>query len=102
MSPERVCTRSCGFCNVKLGIPNELDRNEPARVAEAVRKLNLNHVVITSVNRDELDDGGADIFSETVKLIRNFVPACTIEILIPDFKGEEKSFQIIMRERLLT
>ena len=65
-----TCTRSCGFCNVKLGMPNELDRDEPRRVAESVETLNLKHVVITSVNRDELKDGGASIFSETVRLIR--------------------------------
>lgn len=91
-----TCTRSCGFCNVKLGMPNELDLDEPRRVAESVEKLNLRHVVITSVNRDELHDGGASIFSETVRLIRRKMPHTTIEILIPDFKGEEHAFEIIM------
>ena len=91
-----TCTRSCGFCNVKLGMPNELDLDEPRRVAESVETLNLKHVVITSVNRDELKDGGASIFSETVRLIRERMPETTIEILIPDFKGEEEAFQIIM------
>jgi len=91
-----TCTRSCGFCNVKLGIPNELDLDEPRRVAESVEALNLRHVVITSVNRDELKDGGASIFSESIRRIREKVPGCTIEILIPDFKGEEKAFEIIM------
>ncbi len=92
-----VCTRSCGFCNVKLGIPNRVDWDEPKRVADSVVQLGLNHVVITSVNRDELKDGGASIFSETVKQIRMRKPECTIEILIPDFKGEEKAFEIIMQ-----
>ena len=92
-----TCTRSCGFCNVKLGLPNELDLDEPRRVAESVEELKLRHVVITSVNRDELKDGGASIFSETNKLIREKMPDCTIEILIPDFKGEEHAFDIIMQ-----
>ncbi len=91
-----TCTRSCGFCSVKLGIPNELDKDEPRRVSDAVSELQLRHVVITSVNRDELQDGGASIFSETVRLIREKVPGCTIEILIPDFKGVEDAFEVIM------
>ncbi len=94
-----TCTRSCGFCNVKLGIPNELDLDEPRRVAESVEMLNLKHVVITSVNRDELKDGGASIFSETVRLIREKMPDTTIELLIPDFKGEEHAFEIIMKNK---
>jgi lipoyl synthase len=92
-----TCTRSCGFCNVKVGFPNKLDLEEPIRVAEAVEELELKHVVITSVNRDELKDGGASVFSETVRSIREKVPDCTIEILIPDFKGSEESFQMIMK-----
>jgi len=92
-----TCTRSCGFCNVKVGLPTELDLDEPKRVAESVQSLNLKHVVITSVNRDELNDGGASIFSETVRLIREIMPNTTIEILIPDFKGDEKSFEIILQ-----
>ncbi len=92
-----TCTRSCGFCNVKLGMPNELDLDEPRRVAESVETLGLKHVVITSVNRDELKDGGAIIFSESVRLIREKMPDTTIEILIPDFKGDEKAFEIIMQ-----
>lgn len=92
-----TCTRSCGFCNVKLGIPNELDLNEPYRVVESVKELDLRHVVITSVNRDELKDGGATIFKQCVRLIREQKPDCTVEILIPDFKGEEHAFEIIMQ-----
>jgi len=91
-----TCTRSCGFCNVKVGMPNELDLDEPRRVAESVKTLNLKHVVITSVDRDELKDGGAFIFSETVRLIREIMDHITIEILIPDFKGEVNSFEIIL------
>lgn len=93
-----TCTRSCGFCNVKLGMPNELDLDEPRRVAESVEQLKLRHVVITSVNRDELKDGGASIFAETNRLIREKMPETTIEILIPDFKGEEHAFEIIMKQ----
>lgn len=92
-----TCTRSCGFCNVKVGMPNELDVNEPYRVVESVIELNLRHVVITSVNRDELYDGGATIFKECVRLIREKKSDCTVEILIPDFKGEEHAFEIIMQ-----
>jgi len=92
-----TCTRSCGFCNIKLGLPTELDLDEPRRVAESVEQLNLRHVVITSVNRDELKDGGASIFTETVRLINEKIPDCTVEILIPDFKGEEHAFEIIMK-----
>lgn len=92
-----TCTRSCGFCNVKVGMPNELDLQEPERVSDAVVNLNLKHAVITSVNRDELKDGGASIFSETVRLIRLKSPKTTIEILIPDFKGSVEAFEIIMK-----
>jgi len=91
-----TCTRSCGFCNVKIGIPNELDLDEPRRVVESAVELNLKHVVITSVDRDDLKDGGAKIFSETIRLINQQLPKTTIEILIPDFKGDETSFNIIM------
>ena len=91
-----TCTRSCGFCNIKVGIPNELDLNEPRRVADSVKQLNLRHAVITSVNRDELKDGGAFIFAQTVKLIKEVMPSTTVEILIPDFRGSEEAFEIIM------
>lgn len=92
-----TCTRSCGFCNIKVGIPNELDLNEPRRVADSVKELNLRHVVITSVNRDELKDGGASVFMETVRLIKTELQDTTVEILIPDFKGDENAFEIIMQ-----
>jgi len=92
-----TCTRSCGFCNVKLGMPTELDLDEPRRVIDAIKQLDLRHAVITSVNRDELEDGGASIFKECVRLLREEKPDCTVEILIPDFKGEENSFETIMQ-----
>src|SRR3984893_15677248 len=80
-----TCTRACAFCNVKTGLPSALDANEPAHVAEAVAKLGLNHVVITSVDRDDLADGGARHFANTILAIRSAAPATTIEILTPDF-----------------
>lgn len=92
-----TCTRTCGFCDVKSGKPSFLDWDEPNRVAQSVVDLGLKHVVITSVNRDELKDGGAAIFSKTIELIREKAPQCTIEILIPDFQGSEEAFEIIMR-----
>jgi len=91
-----ICTRSCGFCAVKTGRPTELDTDEPMRVAEAVASMGLHHVVITSVNRDELRDGGASIFAETIRQIRIKEPKCRIEILIPDFKGEKLGLDIVV------
>ncbi len=82
-----ICTRSCGFCAVTTGKPSGLDWDEPRRVGEAVHRLGLNHAVITSVNRDELEDGGAGIFAKTVEAVRARNQACTIEVLIPDFQG---------------
>lgn len=82
-----VCTRSCGFCAVKTGRPQGLDREEPERVARAVQALGLRHAVVTSVNRDELPDGGAEIFAETIAAIRRLCPQTKIEVLIPDFQG---------------
>ena len=82
-----ICTRACGFCAIKTGRPEALDREEPERVAEAVEHLGLRFAVITSVNRDELDDGGAEIFVETIKAIRRRMPQTGIEVLIPDFEG---------------
>ncbi len=85
-----VCTRSCGFCAVKTGRPTTgLDYDEPRRVAEAVARMQLRHAVITSVNRDERQDGGAPIFAETIRLIREKNPGCTVEVLTPDFRGIE-------------
>ncbi|MGB9591597.1 MAG: lipoyl synthase, partial [Candidatus Kryptoniota bacterium] len=90
-----VCTRSCGFCAVKTGRPVQLDTDEPRRVAEAVASMKLRHVVITSVNRDELNDGGAGIFAETIRQIRIKNHACRVEVLIPDFKGDEVACSIV-------
>ena len=80
-----ICTRGCTFCNVATGKPDDLDVFEPARVAQAVERLGLNHVVITSVDRDDLDDGGAEHFAQTIRAIRRKTPGTTIEILTPDF-----------------
>ncbi|HXX94631.1 MAG TPA: radical SAM protein, partial [Planctomycetota bacterium] len=79
-----ICTRSCGFCAVKTGRPTELDLDEPRRTALAVRELGIRHAVITSVNRDELDDGGAGIFAETIRQIRAASPGTRVEVLTPD------------------
>ena len=91
-----TCTRSCGFCAIKTGRPKAIDRGEPERVARAIETLQLKHAVITSVNRDELPDGGAEIFAETIRLTREYVPGCGIEVLIPDFKGVWWALQIVM------
>ena len=91
-----VCTRSCGFCDIATGRPRPMDWQEPNRVAEAVRRMNLRHVVITSVNRDERKDGGAPIFAMVIKRIRQVHPGCSIEVLIPDFKGNRDALQIVM------
>jgi lipoic acid synthetase len=82
-----VCTRNCRFCAVNSGAPQAVDRDEPLRVAEAVKKLSLRYAVITSVTRDDLPDGGAAIFADTIRAIRRAIPACQIEVLIPDFNG---------------
>jgi lipoic acid synthetase len=91
-----TCTRSCGFCAVKTGRPGFVDNDEPRRVGEAVALMNLRHAVITSVNRDELFDGGARIFAETIHEIRARVPNCRIEVLIPDFQGSEEALSIVL------
>jgi lipoic acid synthetase len=91
-----TCTRSCGFCHIKTGRPARLDEDEPRRVAESVQMLNLSHCVLTSVNRDELPNGGAHIFANTIREIRQRLPGCTIEVLIPDFKGNRAALQEVM------
>jgi lipoyl synthase len=91
-----TCTRSCGFCAVKTGRAEFLDKDEPRRVGEAVEVMNLRHAVITSVNRDELFDGGAQIFAQTIREIRSRVPSCRIEVLIPDFVGSEAALNIVL------
>jgi lipoic acid synthetase len=94
-----TCTRACGFCAVKTGRPGVLDLGEPIRVAEAVERMDLHHAVITSVNRDELEDGGAAIFAGTIRQIRKRIPKCNIEVLIPDFMGDEAALATVMRAR---
>ncbi|MBM4123653.1 MAG: lipoyl synthase [Nitrospira sp.] len=94
-----ICTRRCHYCAVTTGRPSALDREEPLRVAQAVQALGLKHVVITSVNRDELEDGGAAIFAETIRQIRRLIPTCTIEVLIPDFEGNEAALSAVIAER---
>src|SRR5205823_5941912 len=84
-----VCTRACGFCAVKTGRPNELDMDEPRRVAEAVKLMNLKHVVLTSVARDELKDGGSEVWALTIRAVRSACPMTSIEVLIPDFMGNQ-------------
>jgi lipoic acid synthetase len=94
-----ICTRSCSFCHIKTGRPLSLDEDEPRRVAESVVAMNLKHCVLTSVNRDELPDGGAHIFANTIREIRRQLPGCTIEVLIPDFKGDEPALKQVMDAR---
>jgi lipoic acid synthetase len=94
-----TCTRSCGFCAVATGRPGTLDRGEPARVALAIQQMGLRHAVITSVNRDELPDGGAGMFAETIRWTRRLSPDTTIEVLIPDFRGDEPALAAVMAAR---
>jgi lipoic acid synthetase len=94
-----VCTRSCGFCNIATGKPPTLDLDEPRRVGDAVRIMSLGHVVITSVNRDELPDGGAGIWAETIRQIRIQSPGTSVEVLIPDFCGDWSALQKVLDER---
>ena len=94
-----TCTRSCGFCDIKTGRPEPLDWLEPERVAQAVQAMNLRHAVITSVNRDERLDGGAPIFALVIERIRELQPGCSIEVLIPDFKGSIEALKIVMDAR---
>lgn len=94
-----VCTRSCGFCNIATGKPPELDLDEPARVGDAVRIMHLRHVVITSVNRDELPDGGAGVWAETIRQIRLQSPGTNVEVLIPDFCGDWDALQKVLDQK---
>lgn len=86
-----VCTRNCGFCAVDSGVPEEIDYDEPLRVAGAAKRLNLRHVVITSVTRDDLEDGGANQFAATIREVRDKLPLATIEVLTPDFNGKKEA-----------
>jgi lipoic acid synthetase len=94
-----ICTRRCGFCAVPKGRPQPLDLDEPRRVAEAVATLGLKHAVITSVNRDDDNLGGARIFAETIRQVREVAPDCRIEVLIPDFQGLDEALQIVLAAR---
>jgi lipoyl synthase len=94
-----TCTRACGFCNVKTGRPTWFDDDEPRRVAEAIEQLGLEHVVVTSVARDDLPDGGAHVFADTIRLLHERVPGMGVEVLIPDFNGEAAPLRDVMAAR---
>src|SRR3982750_1200869 len=94
-----VCTRRCGFCAVQKGAPLPVDYEEPARVAEAVEAMGLKFAVITSVNRDDPEDGGAELFALTIRAIRRRLPGCGVEVLIPDFQGDHAAVEVVMEAR---
>ncbi|MEZ5355733.1 MAG: lipoyl synthase [Bryobacteraceae bacterium] len=94
-----VCTRRCGFCAVQKGAPLAVDFDEPRRVAEAVAAMDLRYAVITSVNRDDRKDGGALLFAMTIRAIRERVPACRVEVLVPDFQGSREAMELVMADR---
>jgi lipoic acid synthetase len=94
-----ICTRACRFCAVTSGLPTELDLQEPERVAEAAEQMGLRHCVVTSVARDDLEDGGASIFAETIRAIRKRLPFCGVEVLIPDFMGREASLRTVIEAK---
>ena len=94
-----ICTRTCGFCDIKRGVPEALDWLEPLRIAQAVKSMNLKHAVITSVNRDDRKDGGAPIIAMVIRRIRELHAGCSIEVLIPDFKGSLEALKIVMDAR---
>jgi lipoic acid synthetase len=91
-----VCTRACGFCDVKTGKPGQLDLDEPTRVAESVKAMQLSHAVITSVNRDDLDDGGSLFFADTIRAVKELNEKCNVEVLVPDFKGLRSAIDNIL------
>lgn len=91
-----VCTRRCGFCAVQKGAPLEADYDEPRRVAEACAALGLRYAVVTSVNRDDRKDGGAELFAMTIRAIRERIPGCRVEVLVPDFQGSQSAMEIVM------
>lgn len=94
-----ICTRACRFCAVNSGLPTELDLQEPERVADAAEQMGLQHCVITSVARDDLEDGGSSIFAASIAAVRSRLPLCSVEVLIPDFLGREESLRIVMDAR---
>lgn len=94
-----ICTRRCHYCSVTTGRPSAVDREEPQRVANAVKLLKLRHAVVTSVNRDDLPDGGAALFADTIQRIRHENPTCTVEVLIPDFQGQQTDLEMVMQAK---
>ena len=94
-----ICTRRCHYCSVTTGRPLTVDREEPQRVADAVKLLKLRHAVVTSVNRDDLADGGASLFADTIRQIRQENPTCTVEVLIPDFQGRQADVEVVMQAK---
>jgi lipoyl synthase len=94
-----VCTRACKFCAVKTGLPPDYDLDEPRRIAEAIHKLNLRYAVLTSVDRDDLADGGSFVFAETIRLTRESLPGIRLEVLIPDFQGKRDSLRTVVEAR---
>ena len=91
-----ICTRSCSFCAIQTGRPTELDIGEPARVADSIAKMNLKHSVITSVARDDLKDGGASIWANTIRAVHNRIPECAVEVLTADFRGQQEYLDIVL------
>ena len=91
-----ICTRSCSFCAIQTGRPTELDIGEPARVADSIAKMNLKHAVITSVARDDLKDGGASIWANTIRAVHNRIPECAVEVLTADFRGQQEYLDIVL------
>ena len=91
-----ICTRSCSFCAIQTGRPTELDIGEPARVADSIDKMNLKHAVITSVARDDLKDGGASIWANTIRAVHNRIPECAVEVLTADFRGQQEYLDIVL------
>jgi lipoic acid synthetase len=94
-----ICTRACGFCGIGTGKPRPIDADEPRRVAESIKRLGLRHAVITSVNRDDQEDGGAHSFHEVVRVLREIHPACGVEVLIPDFLGSMRALEHVLDAR---
>ena len=91
-----ICTRSCSFCAIQTGRPTELDIGEPARVADSIAKMNLKHAVITSVARDDLKDGGASIWANTIRAVHNRIPECAVEVLTADFRGQQEYLDVVL------
>ncbi len=94
-----VCTRRCGFCAVQKGPPQDVDYDEPRRVADAVARMGLRHAVVTSVNRDDRSDGGAELFAMTIRAIRDRLPGCRVEVLVPDFQGSRAAMDMVLGAR---